>query len=204
MYQLTTEGGYEFGEVISALQKGIRRGNEEHAMYWALECFPHYSKALWVRLRVICNEDIGLADPMCSIYVNAQADHFNALEKEGSQRLVLSNTILYLCRAKKSRLADHFQCAVIQRKLQQGWRIEIPDYAKDKHTRAGKHMGRSWEHWFEHGCKLTNEAKIKDPYQKVAQELWPTRIDPADVRRKQSKAKSKASGDLFTESIGEE
>jgi hypothetical protein len=183
MYHLTTEGGYEFGEVISALQKEIRRGKEEEAMYWALECFPYYSKALWVRLRVICNEDIGLADPMCSIFVNAQADHFFALEKEGSQRLILANAILYLCRAKKSRLADHFQCTILQRKLQQNWKLDVPDFAKDKHTRAGKHMGRSWDHWFKEGCLLVNEAKkLFDPYRKLAYELWPTRIDPAKAR----------------------
>lgn len=192
MHRLTTEGGYEFGEVISALQKEIRRGNEEHALYWALECHPYYSKALWVRLRVICNEDIGLADPMAQIYVAAQADHFFALEKEGSQRLVLANTILYLCRTKKSRLADHFQCSVIQRKLQRNWRLDIPDYAKDKHTRAGKHLGRSWDHWFSEGCRLTGEdKKLHDPYRKLAHELWPTRIDPADVRKKQAKKKGK-------------
>ena len=188
MHRQITEGGYEFGEVISALQKEIRRGNEEHSLYWALECFPFYSKALWTRLRVICNEDIGLADPMAQIYVNAQADHFFALEKEGSQRLVLANTILYLCRTKKARLCDHFQCAVLQRKLQRNWRIEIPDYAKDKHTRAGKHMGRGWDHWFEEGCKLENEDKtLRDPYRKLAQELWPTRVDPATVRAKTKK-----------------
>lgn len=196
MYQ--TESGYDLLEVISALQKEIRRGNEEPAMYWALELFPRHSKALWTRLRVIVNEDIGLGDPMASIYVNAQADHFNALEKEGSQRLVLSNTILYLSRAKKSRLADHFQCAVIQRKLQQNWTLEIPDYAKDKHTRDGKHMGRSWEHWFEHGCKLENEdKKLKDTYRETAESLWPTRVDPTDARKKKVKKTTTYESTLF-------
>ena len=198
MHRLTTEGGYEFGEVISSLQKEIRRGCEEHALYWALECFPFYAKALWTRLRVICNEDIGLSDPMAQIYVAAQADHFFNLEKEGSQRLILANTILYLCRTKKSRLADHFQCAVIQRKLQRNWRLDIPDYAKDKHTRAGKHMGRSWEHWFEHGCKLENEdKKLRDPYKKLAHELWPNRIDPAKERAKGKKQRKTEDPTLF-------
>ena len=46
MPQLWTEGGYVLGEVISALQKEIRRGNEQEAMYWALELVPKYEAYL--------------------------------------------------------------------------------------------------------------------------------------------------------------
>ena len=36
-YKSMTQNSYDTGEVISALQKDIRRGNEEGAMYSALE-----------------------------------------------------------------------------------------------------------------------------------------------------------------------
>ncbi len=52
-YQIKTENGYDFGAVISALQKDIRRGNEVEAMYWCLELYRRYHNALWTRLRVI-------------------------------------------------------------------------------------------------------------------------------------------------------
>ena len=172
-FQIKTENNYDFGSVISALQKEIRRGKEVEAMYWCLELYRRYHNSLCTRLRVIAQEDIGLGDPMALIFVNAQADHFYALEKEGSRRLVVANTVLYLCRARKSREADHFQCVVNQRREQQGWRIEIPDYAKDKHTAEGKAMGRGWDHWFTEGCYL-DDLSHPSSYQAEAEKLWPT------------------------------
>jgi replication-associated recombination protein RarA len=38
-YSLKTKKGYDFFEVASALQKCIRRGMGEEAMYWAVELF---------------------------------------------------------------------------------------------------------------------------------------------------------------------
>jgi replication-associated recombination protein RarA len=61
-YALQTAGGYPFYEVASALQKEIRRGREEEAMYWALELAGQYDDFLWRRLAIIASEDIGPAD----------------------------------------------------------------------------------------------------------------------------------------------
>ena len=41
-YQLKTQGGHGFLEVVSALQKEIRRANEREAAYWAFELVPRY------------------------------------------------------------------------------------------------------------------------------------------------------------------
>ncbi len=63
-YVLKTKGGYLLDEVVSALQKCIRRGREEEAMYWALEMAESgCGKYLWRRLMIIGAEDVGLADP---------------------------------------------------------------------------------------------------------------------------------------------
>lgn len=68
----TAKHNYADDEVKSALQKEIRRGYEDSAMYWALELANEYvhhkskGKATWKwlvrRLRIICYEDIGVAD----------------------------------------------------------------------------------------------------------------------------------------------
>lgn len=71
----------------------------------------------------------------------------------------------------KSREADHFQCVINQRRLQQAWRLDIPDYALDKHTSRGARLGRSWEHWFDVGCQLIPEPS-PNAYQQEAQTLW--------------------------------
>ncbi len=62
--------------------------------------------------------------------------------------------------------------AVIYRRRDfQEWRIPIPDFALDKHTRRGKQLGRGVDHWREEGCKLSNEVEGMNPYEQEATEL---------------------------------
>jgi len=175
MASLFTQTGFPLDEVISALQKDIRRGNEERAMYWALELIPRFEAYLWRRLCVIVNEDIGIANPTLLLLVPTQRAlfmEFREAGKDGSARLVLANAILLLCRSPKSRLADHFQCVVNQERLQSPVsKPKIPDYALDKHTRRGKNMKRGLDHWLDEGC-LLNPPADPDPYAGRARALW--------------------------------
>lgn len=47
----------------------------------------------------------------------------------------------------------------------------MPDWALDKHTRAGKAKGRGFEHFKEVGSVLANEAG-PDPYRDEAFRVW--------------------------------
>ena len=59
-----TRHGYEPHEVVSALQKAIRRGQVNAALYWAAEMEQSgYTTWLWKRLLMIASEDVGRADP---------------------------------------------------------------------------------------------------------------------------------------------
>jgi replication-associated recombination protein RarA len=175
MASLFTQTDFPLDEVISALQKDIRRGNEERAMYWSLELIPRFEAYLWRRLCVIVNEDIGIANPTLLLLVPTQRAlfmEFREAGRDGSARLVLANTILLLCRSDKSRLADHFQCVVNQERLQPDVsKYMIPDYALDKHTRRGKNMKRGLDHWLDEGC-LLNPPADPDPYAERARVLW--------------------------------
>jgi|SRR6516165_517004 len=177
-----TERGYDFGEVASALQKSIRRGSEDEALYWAAELDRSgYSDYCWRRLLVICSEDVGLAEPHLPATIRALYDNyveFKRKEKEGgksSWRMFLVHAVLLLARAKKSRIVDHA-------KMVQWDNLEvrdIPDVALDKHTLAGKRKGRGWEHFFSEGNlladpetgELTEDGAIPDPYREKAREL---------------------------------
>jgi hypothetical protein len=56
--------GYRQDEVVSALQKAIRRGLEDDALYWAVELDESgWGEYCWSRLFVIVSEDVGLAEP---------------------------------------------------------------------------------------------------------------------------------------------
>jgi replication-associated recombination protein RarA len=59
-----TVHGHEAHEIVSWLQKAVRRGDTEAAVYGALELEHSGLGAwLWKRLRVICSEDVGPAWP---------------------------------------------------------------------------------------------------------------------------------------------
>jgi replication-associated recombination protein RarA len=162
-----TPKGYDLHEVISALQKEIRRCKEYEAVYWAVELESFNPKALWNRLRVIASEDIGIADPIAPLVVDVlEKEYDNTKGKNDSWRLFLVNAVLYLARSPKSRIVDNLLNVVYndERKL------EIPDYALDMHTYRGRRMGRGIEHFFAEGAKLANQA-MEDPYEHRAFEI---------------------------------
>lgn len=192
-YNLLTQSGYPLDEVISALQKDIRRGNEEQALYWCLEMVPRYEAYLWRRLIVICNEDVGIANPDLLVQVPALREQFFEFRdegKDGTCRLILANAMLLMCRSLKARTADHMQRVVTQQWMndrQSGVQREVPDYALDKHTRRGKAMGRDLAQWVDEGCQLVNQCAVDDPYAELAQELWRAGKNDAPVWGKRKK-----------------
>jgi replication-associated recombination protein RarA len=170
-----TPNGHMAGEVASALQKSIRRGLERESLYWASELYlAGFQDYLWRRLRVIASEDVGMADPMVAVQVRALGENFadqrrhNAKSKSpggtiSGERLFITQAVMILARAPKSRMVDHAVMAIFE-----GPRppIEIPDWALDKHTGAGKRLGRGEEHFFEEGARIENAADLPDPYAK--------------------------------------
>ena len=159
-YDITTKNGYDFFECSSAMQKCIRRGLEDDALFWAVELFEsNFVEYVWKRLRIISSEDVGLACPGISGEIAAlyqlhvlQAKHKE--DKNRPQRLFLVHAICLLCRAKKSRLVDwaliyHWGC---HDKLLR----PVPDFAFDKHNERGRKMKRGWGHFFEEGSKLAD------------------------------------------------
>ena len=128
----TTPKGYDMLEVLSALQKEIRRGKEYEAVYWATELESFNHKALWNRLRVIASEDVGLADPLASLIVDVlEKQYYDAVARTNdSSRLFVVHAVLYLARAPKSRIVDSLLSVVYKDEE----RLEIPDYALDMHT----------------------------------------------------------------------
>jgi len=138
-YQLTTRNGYAMHEVMSALQKDIRRCNERDAVFWGLEMAPNFESALWHRLVVISHEDIGLANPLVFTAIPTMRDEYFRLRTKSNSGcwLVLVNAVMLLCRSPKSRLADDVFATVHGEAHNAVYRPEIPDYALDGHTLRG-------------------------------------------------------------------
>jgi len=87
-----TKHGYDHYELLSALQKSIRRGMEYEAVHFAVELEEFNPTMLWNRLRVIACEDVGPANPMMPLLVDVLQKNY-ASEKsklgENSSRLFL-------------------------------------------------------------------------------------------------------------------
>jgi hypothetical protein len=161
-----TPRGYEFFEVASAMQKEIRRANEESAMFWAVELSVRYPAFTWYRLATIASEDIGPADNNMVILIDVlRRNAAECTRRPGrpTERIMLAHAVIALCRAPKSRIADDL-CALTSHRIEsEGEKLEIPDYALDFHTKRGRAKGRQiddrgWDHWAAEGCKLANEA----------------------------------------------
>ena len=169
MSEVFTASGYRYDETISALQKTIRRGDEVSAMYWAIELEGEFHNELWSRLEVISHEDIGITSMDVIMFViTCKTQYLEFHDRgSGSRRLMLSNAILAMCRAEKTRVADHFNISSYRRTTED--RRDIPDFAKDVHTRSGEKLGRGWEHFFTECTYLkTGLRPDEDPYREEA------------------------------------
>lgn len=162
---LTTKQRYDFFQVASTIQKSIRRGDEDTAMYFTVEMFlSGYDEYVWKRLKIMCSEDVGLADPMMPANIQALYEMYIAQkkkkdEKHRPERLFLTHAVLLLCRAQKSRLVDwtlinYWSTHEIEAKR------EIPDYAFDKHNQKGRSMGRGIDHFYAEGSLLENHLPL--------------------------------------------
>jgi replication-associated recombination protein RarA len=166
--------GYSFNEVASAFQKCIRRGLEEDSLYWAAELDRSgYGEYVWKRIRMITSEDIGLAEPNlpANIYALYETWSFTKKKKDERcpERMFMVHAILLLVRAKKSRICDHSKMWAWSDHIPYR---EIPDVALDKHTWAGKKMGRGFDHFFDEGMYLENaDLNLPDVYQERARAL---------------------------------
>lgn len=185
----TKHHGYNDDEVKSALQKDIRRGLEDKALYWAFElAYEGKSSFGWLRnrLEVIAYEDIGMANPDLVNYVSQATKDMDKFYKNDNKEweMVLAYIILLLCRSPKSRLVDHFKVTM---KMVSEWKKrwietdeEIPDYALDYHTSKGNELGRhknnkkGVEHFINHGEKLVNEVELEDSefWKEQAYKCW--------------------------------
>ena len=109
-FENRTVGGRDFWEASSAFQKAIRRGDEEEALYWAVEFYDgggRLTSYCWNRMFVMVSEDIGLANPhlpqqIWSLYQIFK--YFNGSKNpHAPEKLHFIHAVLLLVRSEKSR-----------------------------------------------------------------------------------------------------
>lgn len=156
-----TKNGYNFFECSSAFQKAIRRGEEEEAVFWAIELYLSGQAAyVWKRLLVMAHEDIGLAEPDFTPRLLAWKkayDYFEqSMPKRKTKNLPFLQAVIGAVHAKKSRYMDIVQYVYFhQHEVEKGNR-PIPEYAHDMHTYKGKAMKHGIDQFYDDGAKTNN------------------------------------------------
>jgi replication-associated recombination protein RarA len=156
-----TRHGLAADQVISALQKEIRRGRTENAVLLAYEMATTSSELeayLWKRLLVISVEDVGWGDLQAPILIEALHRMLQTFDRRDGESLLFAvHAVRYLCACQKDRSSDEMIIWARQQVEEAGVLPEIPDYALDMHTRAGQEMGRGLRHFLEEGAQLAPE-----------------------------------------------
>jgi replication-associated recombination protein RarA len=173
-FALRTRNDYPLDECISSVQKCIRRGLLDEAMFWSAELYlSGYDWYLWRRLLIIASEDVGPAWPEGPAVVRALFENWKeSRSKPGhSSFLFIAHTLVLLCRSPKTRVVDHV--ARVHLLSHDDDPRPIPDVARDKHTAAGRAMGRGIDHFLDEGARVENEAPDpdKDRYEALERQL---------------------------------
>ena len=110
-----------------------------------------------------------MAEPHAPLIINALESMYvySKGNKKEEYRLFLINAVIILARAPKCRVSDNLMITIFG-DIKQGKRLEIPDYAIDKHTFRGRKMGRGKIHFVEEGSKIENQGAT-DPYKRKAE-----------------------------------
>ncbi len=164
--RVRTRHGFQADEVISALQKEIRRGNAENAALLAYEMIltsPELEAMLWRRLKVISVEDVGWGDLQAPVLIDA-LDRFHAAFPAGAgdRALFALHAVRYLCSLPKDRSSDEMTQWIMREVAAGKLTPTIPDYALDLHTAQGRQLGRDRRHFYEEAAKLMQELPDRE------------------------------------------
>lgn len=163
---VTTRHGLPADEVISALQKAIRRGELEDAVLAAYEMYctsPELEEYLWTRLQVISAEDVGAGSFTEPVIVDSLYRMHQRLDRGGHDRFLFAvHAVRLLATSQKDRTSDEL-ANWARRSVEAGDELpRIPDHALDMHTRRGQEMGRDERHFLTEAARVTNEVPGRD------------------------------------------
>lgn len=164
---VTSVRGFQCDELISALQKYIRRGNLEETLLVAREMYetsPELEAHLWNRLLVISVSDCNDGTFMQTLVVESLHRVGMRMQRGTGERWgFLVQAVRYLVAFPKDETTDEI-CMWSRHTMNKGLRSPvIPDYALDIHTEAGRKMGRGMAHFLGEGTVITNPYPGADP-----------------------------------------
>jgi replication-associated recombination protein RarA len=162
----TTENGFPADEIISALQKSIRRGMVDNALLVAWEMYitsPEMEEMLWSRLCVISVEDVGAGNLNAPVLVETLFQMHKRYPRPMHDRfLFAAHAVRVMASGLKDRTTDDMTNWAKQSVTLGESLPEIPDIAIDMHTGRGEAMGRDYRFFMEHASTVIPEIPDKD------------------------------------------
>lgn len=163
--EIKTRNGFSGDEIISMLQKSIRRGREKEALAAAYEMYitsEQFENKMWRRLMAICVEDIGFGEVTApELIYTLQNIRKEFPYNDGDRPIFFVQAIRYLCRLPKERSSDHVKNMLIK-EFAHGRGVEVPDYAYDMHTKKGREMGRDEIHFLTEASRVIPQLEGQD------------------------------------------
>ena len=163
---VNTAHGFAADQVISALQKEIRRSNTENAALLAYEMVitsPALEDYLWYRLMVISVEDVGFGQPEAPMMINALNQMLSTFDRGvGERQLFAIHAVRYLCGCQKDRSSDEMVIWIKRAVASGEVKAQIPEYALDMHTAVGQQKGRGRSHFFHEAAKISPAHPERD------------------------------------------
>ena len=164
--RVVSKRGYPADELISTLQKSIRRGDVRLAMLVARELYETSAEleaVMWSRLCVISAEDVGDGSFQEPVVVNALFEMHERLGRDAGDRWLFAvHAVRYLAERVKDRTSDEWANLVMLLMDASPRPFEIPAYALDVHTRRGQESGRTVAEFWTDGAVVTNERPGRD------------------------------------------
>ncbi len=176
----------DVGLIKSCLQKTIRRGKADSAMYWALRLAEASYWSCWRRLSIIADEDVGQPDAIVAVDVLYRKFMATKRESEGkslswdAKRCVVCAAKI-LAESPKDRRADEFlelmdaienyddrlpSLTSVKSMLE-----SVPDEALDVHTVQGRRLGRGDLFWHEVSSETVNKTPAYEKWRSVFKPL---------------------------------
>jgi len=116
MYELKTRNQHNMFDISSMIQKSLRRGLVEHALYAAVEMAGKYRSYLWKRLFVVSAED-------CNDLVTGRVLSLYERDKRKADDNAIAEAVCLLAATRKNRDADYFACNILNSRDRRELRI---------------------------------------------------------------------------------
>ncbi|GAA3870205.1 AAA family ATPase [Streptomyces sedi] len=156
--QIVSPHGIPVDDLVSVLQKAIRRSEVDNAVLAAYEMCttsPDVAEHLWRRLRLIAVEDVGTGLPLAPVLIETLHRNFEA--RPGGDWMMACHAVRLLATAPKDRTASEHADWVATMVERGDALVEVPDHAHCVHTKAGQELGRGLTQWWENGARVHDE-----------------------------------------------